>query len=96
MPATTTPATSLLTPLLDDVLTPEAAERVLAYKLPPPVLDRLEVLREKAGEGELDAAERREYAGMIDEMDVISLMKLEARRLLAGHAQNGQATKAGE
>ena len=83
----TEPAGSLLNPMFDSLLTPESATRILSYALPDDVLRRLEVLREKAGEDELSGAERREYARLIDEMDLIALAKLKARRLLdAGDA----------
>ena len=93
---------SLLVLMLDTVLTPDTAERVVDYRLPQDVLDRLEVLREKAGEDQLDSSERREYAAMIEEMDVMSLIKIKARRLLAtaadssdGLIQVGRAIAAG-
>ena len=82
MSAATITPDALLVPVFDDLLTPESAGRMVAHALPPHVLSRLEVLREKAGEGQLDPAERQEYAGLIDAMDLIALLKLKARRML--------------
>ena len=86
----TEPAASLLNPMFDSLLTPESATRILSYALPDDVLRRLEVLREKAGEDQLSGAERREYARLIDEMDLIALAKLKARRLLEAAAATGR------
>ena len=86
--ATITPDV-LLVPVFEDLLTPESAGRMVAHALPPHVLSRLEVLRDKAGEGQLDPAERQEYAGLIDAMGLIALAKVQAPRLLASANATG-------
>ena len=68
--------------LLPDLLTPDMAERVLAYKLSKAKQERLTELAGKANEGELSAEERREYALCVGESDVISILKAAARRVL--------------
>lgn len=69
----------VLSPVLA-ALPPEAAQQVIDAQLRPEVLARLEVLREKANDGTLSAAERSEYERFVEAMDVLALFKLKARR----------------
>ena len=66
----------VLDPMFADLLTPESAERLVAYRPPASVGRRLEALAEKAGEGELTPDERREYAGLIHALDLVTLFQL--------------------
>ena len=82
MSAATLPGT-LIGPMFDTVLTPESATRALSYTLPEVVVRRIEILREKAGDGRLTPDERREYARYVEDLDLIAVVKLKARRVLS-------------
>ena len=81
--ATKTKSDSPLDLMFDDVLTPELAERVLAFKLPKRLQDRAAVLFEKSNEGELTPEERREYAKLATEVELVSILQLKARKVAA-------------
>ena len=89
MSAATTTPDALIGPMFDTLLTPEAATRALSYTLPEPIVRRIEILREKAGEDQLTPDERREYARYVEELDVIAVVKLKARRVLASAGGGG-------
>ena len=94
MAAPTATPDLVLDPMFADLLTPESAERLVAYRPPASVGRRLEALAEKAGEGELTPEERREYAGLIHALDLVTLFQLKARRLLA-HLDGSSGTALG-
>ena len=77
----------IITAALEELLVPETAAKILHYRVPAEVAARVEVLREKAGEGELTSAEDQEYAGIIDAMDQIAIIQIRARRMLGGERQ---------
>jgi hypothetical protein len=60
----------------------ESARRLVAFRIDPPVQARIEMLGERANEGDLDAAERSEYEALINAADFIAILKLKARRHL--------------
>jgi hypothetical protein len=60
----------------------ESARRLVAFKIDPQVLARIEVLGERANEGQLTADERSEYEALINAADSISILRLKARRHL--------------
>ena len=62
----------------------ESARRLVAFRIDPQVLARMEVLGERANEGQLTADERSEYEALINAADFISILRLKARRHLAG------------
>ncbi len=75
---------------LDDLLEPlsqcfdaESARRLVAFRIAPQVLTRIEVLGELANEGHLTADERSEYEALINAADLISILRLKAQRHLS-------------
>jgi len=82
----TAPPTEILNSILDpvtDCLTPEVAQKILAVRLDPRVQARLDELAEKANEGLLSEAEREEYAGYIEALDLVAIVKAKARAALS-------------
>jgi hypothetical protein len=76
-------------PGLDSLLEPlslcldaESARRLLAFRIDQPVQARIELLGERANEGNLNPAERSEYEALINAADFIAILKLKARRHL--------------
>ena len=76
---------------LADVLTPETAEQLLAFKLPQRLQDRVAALADRSNEGRLTADERREYAKYVGQIDVIAMVKLKARQHLKSAVPVGGA-----
>ena len=75
---------------LDDLLEPlsqcfdaESARRLIAFRIDPQVLTRIEVLGELANEGNFTADERSEYEALINAADFISILRLKAQRHLS-------------
>jgi len=75
---------------LDSVLEPlslcldaESSRRLVAFRIDPQVLARMEALGERANEGSLTAEERPEYEALINAADFISILRLKAERHLA-------------
>ena len=74
---------------LDSMLEPlslcldaESARRLVAFRVDPPVLARIELLGERANEGSLTPAERSEYEALINAADFIAILKAKALRHL--------------
>ena len=61
----------------------ESARRLIAFRIDPQVLTRIEVLGDLANEGHLSADERSEYEALINAADFISILRLKAQRHLA-------------
>ena len=80
--ATLTRTEDLLDSFLAHLLTPEVAERVLAYRMPQAMRDRVQVLGDKCSEGSLTPDERREYERFVTHGDRIALIKIKARLAL--------------
>jgi hypothetical protein len=75
--------------LLDALLDPfthcldlESARRVAEFEIAPSVQDRVDALAEKVNEGVLTEDERTDYEALINTADLISILKLKARRRL--------------
>lgn len=66
-----------------ECLTPTVAQRILDIGLDPAMDSRLDELREKANAGTLSDDERAEYAGLVESLDLVALIKLKARLVLA-------------
>ena len=60
----------------------ESARRLVAFRVDPPVQERIDTLAEQANEGTLNPDERAEYEALINAADIISILKLKARRHL--------------
>ena len=76
---------SLLEPL-SLCLDVESARRLVAFRIDPQVLERIEILGERANEGDLTPDERSEYEALINAADFIAILRLKAQRHLAGIA----------
>ena len=63
--------------------TPVVAQRILDIGLDPAMDSRLDELREKANEGLLSEDERQQYEELVEGLDLVSLIKLKARLVLA-------------
>ncbi len=61
----------------------ESARRLVAFRVDPQVLARIEMLGERANEGQLTADERSEYEALINAADFIAILRLKAQRHLA-------------
>jgi hypothetical protein len=61
----------------------ESARRLVAFRIDPQVLARIDMLGERANEGHLTADERSEYEALINAADFISILRLKAQRHLA-------------
>ena len=83
-------ATLALHDLLDPLsrcLDAESARRIVAFRVDPPVQERIDVLGERANEGTLSAAERDEYEALVNAADFIAILKLKVRRHLDQNPQ---------
>jgi hypothetical protein len=75
--------------LLDGLLDPlsrcldaESAQRVAEFHVDPAIQARIDALAERANNGVLSEEERAEYEAFINTTDLISILKLKARRQL--------------
>jgi hypothetical protein len=75
--------------LVHDLLDPlsrcldaESARRIVAFRVAPPVQERIDALAERANEGNLSATERDEYEALINAADFIAILKIKVRRHL--------------
>ncbi len=78
---TTTVFHRVLEPILRS-LSPEAARQIAGAEADEQLQQRVEVLAQKANEGELTDSERREYQAYVDAGDVVATMQAVARKLL--------------
>jgi hypothetical protein len=60
----------------------ESARRLVDFRIDQPVQARIQVLGERANEGNISASERSEYEALINAADFIAILKLKARRHL--------------
>ena len=60
----------------------ESAQRVAEFRVDPAVQTRIDSLAECANEGALSEDEPAEYEALINAADIISILKLKARRHL--------------
>jgi hypothetical protein len=67
---------------LADVLTPESAKRLIAWRADEVTQRRLDELGDKSNEGTLTAAEREEYETYVRAIDFIGIMQAKARTVL--------------
>ena len=80
-------------PSIDGILEPvaacltlEVAKRIVDVRVDdPPMIERLQYLRDKANEGELTQEERNEYEAFIEANDLLTLLKDKARSVLQQH-----------
>jgi len=67
---------------LGDCLNAQVAQRIVKVRIDPDIQVRIEELAERCNEGLLTAAERAEYDGYVEGTEILSLIKLKARRYL--------------
>jgi len=60
----------------------EAAMSIVALRIDPEIQSRVDVLAERANEGELTPEERAEYLSYVEAADMLAIFKLKARRHL--------------
>jgi hypothetical protein len=60
----------------------EAARSILDIRIDPEIQARVEVLAERANEGELTPDERDEYLSFVEAADLLAIFELKARRHL--------------
>jgi len=65
---------------LSRCLDAESARRVIDWHVPLPVQERMDILAERANEGLLSDEERSAYEALISAADIVSILKLKARR----------------
>jgi len=65
---------------LSHCLDTESARRITEFRIDPGVQARVDLLAEKANQGDLTHDERSEYEAFINASDFISILKLKARR----------------
>ena len=71
----------ILDPLAASLNT-EAARSILAIRIDPETQARVELLAERANEGELTPEERDEYSSYVEAADLLAIFKLKAKRHL--------------
>jgi hypothetical protein len=73
---------------LSESLTPVMARRIADFRADAETLARATELADKCTEGELTAAERREYQGFVRAIHLISILQSKARLALAKHRKS--------
>jgi len=79
------PLDRLLSPLATE-LSPEAARKLVDYRVDPGTQARIRILAEKANEGQLSPDERAEYMEFVEGIDLIGILQAKAREALARQA----------
>jgi hypothetical protein len=72
---------------LTNSLTRESAEHILQFRLDSKTRDRIDDLAAKAGEGTLSEAERTEYTGFVDAIDLVGVVQAKVRDAMARQAR---------
>jgi hypothetical protein len=80
-PAATVQLDGLLDPL-SRCLDAESARRLAEFHIDPAIQARIDALAERANNGLLSEEERAEYEAFINTIDLISILKVKARRHL--------------
>ncbi len=81
------PAIEPLDRYLDPVsraMTPEVAQAIVDSRPDPDLVARVEFLGDKASAGTLTDEERDEYEAFVSLGDLVTVLKIKARRLLGG------------
>ncbi|MGA8349078.1 MAG: hypothetical protein WB773_14925 [Isosphaeraceae bacterium] len=73
---------------LSGCLNVEAAERIVALRIDPDIQSRIEELAGRSNEGRLTEDERAEYDSYVEGAEILSLIKLKARRYLLARGGN--------
>jgi hypothetical protein len=78
--------TEILDQVLDpftDCLTPQAARKILKFRVDADTQARIDELADKANAGQLGEEERAAYHDYVETFDLIAILKSKARRVLA-------------
>ena len=77
---------SALERMLDPVITPELAERIVAYVADEATQSRVDELADKSTEGQLTPDEREEYEDYVIAFDLMAILQSKARQVLRNQA----------
>lgn len=83
-PLTSDALNQMLEPLSRS-LSVEAAQSLVSLRIDSATEARIQELAERCNEGLLTEAEQAEYHGYVEAAEILSLIKLKARRYLAQH-----------
>jgi hypothetical protein len=78
----------VLDPLVQ-CFTPDVARRIADLRADSKLQHHIDELAAKANEGRLSDAERREYAGYVEALDIIGILQAKARSVLTPSDSNG-------
>lgn len=67
---------------LEECLTPELAQKIVALRAAPEMQARIDELADKCTEGELTPEEAAEYTSYVDAIDLITVLQAQARDVL--------------
>jgi hypothetical protein len=84
----TTTALDRIPDPLGECLSIEVARRIVEVRIEPDIQARIEELAALCNEGMLTEAERAEYDSYVEGAEILSLIKLKARRYLVAHGGN--------
>jgi hypothetical protein len=68
---------------LGECLTPELAQKLVAFKADEATQAHIDELAQKCNEGSLTEKERAEYEGYVETADIIAIVQAKAREVLA-------------
>ncbi len=68
-----------------ECFTPQVAQRLAELRADPKTQSRLDLLAEKANEGQLSPEEEVEYNQSVDAIDVLAILQAKARAYLREH-----------
>jgi hypothetical protein len=85
--ATITALDRMLEPL-SDCVNVEAAQRIVELRIGPDIQTRIAELADRSNEGLPTEDERAEYDSYVEGAEILSLIKLKARRHLLAHGGN--------
>ncbi len=87
-PSSTITALDRMLDSLSDCLNAESAERIVALRIDPALQARIDELADRCNEGLLNESERAEYESYVEGAEILSLIKLKARRHLMARGAN--------
>jgi len=67
---------------LTEILTPEAAQRLVSWRADEATQRRLDELGNKCNEGQLTETERKEYETYVRIIDIVAILQAKARAVL--------------
>ena len=70
---------------LEECMTPELAQKIADLRATPELQARIDALADRCNEGELTPEEAAEYDSYVDAIDLIAVLKAQARDVLKTH-----------